>query len=120
MQNLKKYISLATATFYPSWPTNTSDKVRGDLAIETFKQIKRMGFDLYIADGGSSNNFISTILNLKGKIYVQKNIGLSAGRRWALTQASLKKDTLAIVLFELEKISFIKNCLIKSVQPILE
>lgn len=79
-----------------------------------------MGLPLYISDGGSSESFLSEISNLGYKIYRQKNRGLSAGRRQTLTQASLKKGSLAIVLFEPEKVSFIKDCLIKSVQPILE
>lgn len=118
--SIKNYISLATATFYPSWPSDRSDKVRGDLAIETLKEIKKMGLAIYISDGGSSESFLSKISSLGYKIYKQKNGGLSAGRRQTLTQASLKKDSLAIVLFELEKVSFIKDSLIKSVQPILE
>lgn len=120
ISNIKNYISLATATFYPSWPLDKSDKVRGDLAIETFKEIKKMKLSLYISDGGSSESFISKISSLGHKIYRQKNRGLSAGRRHALTQASFKKGCLAIVLFEPEKVSFIKDCLIKLIQPILE
>ncbi|MEK7616918.1 MAG: hypothetical protein AAB414_02600 [Patescibacteria group bacterium] len=117
---MKDYISLATATFYPSWPFDKSDKVRGDLAIETLKAIKQMGLSLYISDGGSSEGFLTKISSLGYKIYTQKKGGLSAGRRQALTQASLKKDSLAIVLFEPEKVSFIKECLIKLVQSIIE
>lgn len=118
--NIKNCISLATATFYPSWPFDRSDQVRGDLAIETLQEIKKMGLPLSISDGGSSESFLSKISSLEYKVYIQKNHGLSAARRQALTQASLKKNTLAIGLFELEKVSFIKDCFIQSVQPILE
>lgn len=118
--DIRNIISLATATFYPSWPVDEVDKVRGDLAIETIDEIKKRGFSLFISDGGNSDRFLSKISGSRSHIYTQKNRGLSAGRRLALTQASLKKDTLAIGLFELEKISFIKDCLIPSVQPILE
>lgn len=118
--NIKNYISLATATFYPSWPFDKSDKVRGDLAIKTLKEIEKMNLSLYISDGGSSESFISKISSLGHHIYRQEKPGLSAGRRQALTQASLKKGSLAIVLFEPEKVSFIKNNLVKLIQPILE
>ena len=115
-----KNISLATATFYPSWPFDKSDQVRGDLAIKSLKEVRKMGLDIYITDGGSSDDFISRISSSGSNIHIQKNIGLSASRRYALTQASLKKENLAIGLFELEKVSFVKNCLIKSAQPILK
>lgn len=118
--NIKNYISLATTTLYPAWPFDKSDKVRGDLAIETLKEIKKMNLSLYISDGGSSESFISKISSIGHNIYRQKNPGLSAGRRQVLTQASLKKGSLVIVLFEPEKVSFIKNNLIRLIQPILE
>lgn len=120
ISEIKKYVSLATATFYPSWPIDEVDKVRGNLAIETISEIKRRGFSLFISDGGSSDRFLSKISGSGCNVYKQKDHGLSAGRRQALTQASLKKNTQAIGLFELEKVSFIKDCFIQSVQPILE
>jgi len=79
-----------------------------------------MRLPLYISDGGSSESFLSEIASLGHKIYLQKDPGLSAARRQVLTQASFRKGSLAIVLFEPEKISFIKDGLIKSIQPILE
>lgn len=118
--NLKDLVALASATFYPSWPADEVDKVRGDLAIQTTSEIKKRGFSLFISDSGSSESFLSKISGSGCNIYMQKNRGLSACRRKALTQASLKKNTLAIGLFELEKISFIKDCFLQSVQPILE
>lgn len=120
INHIKDFVSLATATFYPLWPVDEVDKVRGDLAIETMNEIKRKGFSLFISDGGSSDRFISKISGLGCNVYKQKNHGLSASRRQALTLASLKKGSLALVLFEPEKLSFIKDFLIKSVQPILE
>lgn len=120
ISDIKNYVSLATATFYPSWPIDEVDKVRGDLAIETTSEIKKNGFSLFISDGGSSDEFLSKISGSGCNVYKQKNRGLSASRRQALTQARLKKNTQAICLFELEKVSFIKDCFIQSVQPILE
>lgn len=120
INEIKNYVSLATATFYPSWPIDEVDKVRGNLAIKTISEIKKRGFSLFISDGGSSEEFLSKISGLGFDIHRQKDLGLSASRRQALTQASLKKNTLAIGLFELEKVSFIKDCFVQSVQPILE
>lgn len=120
INNIRNHISLATATYYPFWPIKTSDKVRGDLALESFGEIKKKNLPLFISDGGSSKSFLQEVSNLGYTIYKQKDPGLSAGRRQALTKASLRKDSIAICLFEPEKVSFIKNCLIRSVQPILK
>lgn len=120
VKNIGNFVSIAAATFYPSWPDDKVDEVRGNLAIQTVHEIKKRGIPLFISDGGSSKKFLSEISGPGSNIYIQENHGLSAGRRQALTQASHKRNTLAIGLFEPEKISFIKDCFIQSLQPILE
>ena len=59
INDIKDCVSLAAATFYPSWPVDRVDKVRGDLAIKTIREIKNKGFSLFISDSGSSEKFLS-------------------------------------------------------------
>ncbi len=119
-------IAVVTATFYPQWhDTNTeseatSDKLRGDLALQSVDAAINQGFRVAIVDGGSSQEFVDT-LKLRGVDFeAQKEQGgQGPARRQALEMATRAEGVQVICQTEPEKVSMVADCLQIAAQPIL-
>jgi hypothetical protein len=119
-------VVVTTGTFYKNWyegsvkdPVNDVDKVRGDLALETLACACDAGYQIVVVDGGSDPAFLQA-LDEWGISYIPQTAkGMSPGRQEGFKLASLLHDAEAIVWVEPEKVSFVRDCLVQCVLPIL-
>ena len=71
-------IAIAASTYYPKWykgklrSIKHIDKVRGDLAIEFFKEAKKRGYQIVVVDGKSSKTFRKEIKNVENIILARR------------------------------------------------
>lgn len=118
---------VTTGTFYPNWyegnvrdPIHDVDKVRGDLALETLECAKNAGYQIVVIDGGSSSAFLAA-MDVRSIPHVsQEKKGMSPGRQEGFRKASVLESADVIVWVEPEKVSFVRDCLIQTVLPILQ
>lgn len=120
-------IAIAATTFFPKWyrgklkSIKHTDKVRGDLALETAQKIGQLGYHLVIADGKSTKTFHQDLQAIPGTIVIsRKSVGRGQGKRLAIEKASKISGVVVIILTELEKVSLITNCLFQIVGPIIK
>lgn len=120
-------IAIVATTFYPKWyrgklkSIKHTDKVRGDLALETVTKARALGYIVLIADGKSTKTFTKNLQAIPSIfVHKRKTIGRGAGRRLAIDKAAKLPGVKVIVLTELEKVSFVTNCLPELVEPILQ
>jgi hypothetical protein len=119
-------VVVTTGTFYPAWyagetndPVNDVDKVRGDLALELLSSAKNANYQIVVIDGGSSKDFLNALKDKNIPYTEQSTKGMSPGRQQGFKIASDLKNAEAIVWVEPEKVSFVRDCLMKSVEPVL-
>ncbi len=140
-------VAIATSTFYKSWypghPEDesaiTSDKLRGDLALETIVAAGSRGYNMVVVDDGSDPAFADAIVSLQAqypKLVFErqaesdpwdtpsspqiKTPRMSAGRRQALRTASEIPDVEVVAWVEPEKVSIVRDCMDGPVDEILE
>lgn len=120
-------IAIATSTYYPRWYRGKLrnikhiDKVRGDLAIEFFKEAKKRGYQVVVVDGKSSKTFQREIKNVENIILARRGSAKrSPAKRQAIKIAAKQDGVKVIVLTELEKVSLVTDCIPVLVKPILE
>jgi glycosyltransferase involved in cell wall biosynthesis len=120
-------IAVSTTTSYPTWyagkqleDERTTDKVRGDLAIETIRQAEQNGFRVVVVDGGSSKDFVNRIKESGVILLTQSESGMGASRRQVLKEASGLSGVGVICWIEPEKVSVVKECLPQAIYPILD
>lgn len=120
-------IAIVTGTFYPTWyegqakePLST-DKIRGDLALENFKLAKKQNFQLSIVDGGSSdafkkalqyNNIAFSMQRIKG--------GQGPARRQGIEEIASLPQIKVVCEMEPEKVSIVSDCMRLASLPILK
>lgn len=127
MENINpQEVAIVGTTFQPKWYRGSarsikhSDKVRGDLILQSLRFASSIGYRVVIVDGGSAKTFVSTIKKIPGiKIVLAKNHKRSPNKRTAIFNASKIPGVRAIVLTEIEKVSLIKDCLPQIASPIL-
>jgi hypothetical protein len=119
-------IGIATTTFYPKWfpgeagDNPISDKVRGDLALQTIHQAASQGFQVEVVDGGSSSVFLESIAAPGVIIEVEQEKGMSASRRQSFEAISAREGVAIICWTEPEKVSIVRDCVDLAVQPIID
>ncbi len=120
-------VAVVTATRYPSWYAGevkgelTTDKMRGDLALQMFGEASSRGYQISIVDSGSSEEFLGELERKGVNFQKQKEKGFQGqGRREALTEAVSLPGVKVLFTVEPEKISMITDCLPQTVQPILD
>lgn len=107
-------IAIATSTFYN--PKDEIDRSRMNLAINTVREARDLGYQVVVVDGGSSNEFLDQLSRFGAHIEMEKERGMGKGRRQAIAIAS---DLGEIVSWtEPEKQPYISQ-IQKVVQPIL-
>lgn len=117
-----KSVAIATTTFYPDWfltQYGSVSKVRGNLAIELVHEVVERGYQIVVVDGGSSDDFKSRLEDMGVSINPEQQQGMSASRRQSYREASNIPGVEVICTTEPEKLSFVRNCLTQSVEPIL-
>ena len=119
-------ICIATATFYKNWypgPLVNSekdvDKIRGDLALQLFKDATEKGYQLVVVDGGSSSAFISEMENSRIEWSKEEERGMSPSRRQAFRIAAGRTGVKVIGWTEPEKIDIVSKSAESLSRPIL-
>lgn len=120
-------IAIVINTYYPKWyrgklrSIKHIDKVRGDLAIEFFKEAKKRGYQVVVVDGKSSKTFQKEIKNIGTIIFARRrHPKRSPAKRQAIKIAAKQEGIKVIVLTEPEKVSLVTDCIPFLVKPILE
>lgn len=126
-QNLISSVAIAVATSYPNWykgklrSIKNTDKIRGDLAIESIQKARNIGYSVVVADWQSPRSFRKELKSIPGAILIKRHSPKrSPSKRKALRTASNLPNIKVLVLTEPEKVSFIENCISFSVEPILK
>ena len=120
-----KSIVIAVTTKYPNWHKGRSldisntDKVRGDLGIQTIDAAIRHGYTVVVNDGDSSGEFKDELS--KRGIVVLERIGKSraTARRQLIEYCSHVPQAKVIVRMEPEKVLLVENCIPQLADPIL-
>ncbi|MDO8269289.1 MAG: hypothetical protein Q7T54_01295 [Candidatus Levybacteria bacterium] len=119
-------VAIIGIVYQPKWykgklkSIKHTDKIRGDLILYSVRFAIGVGYKMVLVDGGSSKTFFSELKKIPGVTIFQSKIHKrSPGRRKALFAASKIPGVRAIVMTEIEKVSFITDCLAQSIEPIL-
>lgn len=118
-------IAIIGIVYQPKWYAGKlksikhSDKVRGDLILYSVRYATGVGYRVVLVDGGSAKTFISELKKIPGVILLKSKVHKrSPNRRKALFEASKVEGVRAIVMTEIEKVSFITDCIQASVEPV--
>lgn len=96
------------------------EKIRGDLILYSLRYASSVGYKISLVDGGSTKTFQKEIKKIPGvSVIFSKIHKRSPNRRKAVFEASKIPGVKAIVMTEIEKVSFITDCIEKSVLPVL-
>ena len=119
-------IALVGITFQPKWykgrlkSIKHTDKIRGDLILYSTRFAAGVGYRVVLVDGGSAKTFVSELKGIQGiKLFQSKLPHRSPNRRKAIHEASKIQGVKAIVMTEIEKVSFITDCISLSVKMVL-
>lgn len=119
-------VAIVTGTFYPNWYKGdvreplSSDKLRGDLALESFHACRENNFRLIVIDGGSSTDFQETLRSNDITFFPQEQKGGSGpARRQGIKYAQTLNEVKVIGQTEPEKISIFFDCAKIASLPIL-
>lgn len=123
-----KYITVVGSTYLPKWykgrlrSIKHTDKIRGDLTLESIKSARDLGVAMVVVDGGSPKTFLKEVKNIAHPNLILKKLRTkkrSPNRRLAIFTAAKNQECKAIVLTELEKTSLVKDCLDKITSPVI-
>lgn len=115
---------VATSTFYKTWypgdliSPRDSDKIRGDVALESLGKAVGQGYQVIDIDGGSSPEFQAELASRGVQVSPQLERGLSASRREGNTLAA-NLNPRAIFTTEPEK-PVLMDSISLLLQPILD
>lgn len=119
-------VAIVGTTYSPKWYSGRlksikhTDKIRGDVILESLEYATSRGYRVVVVDGGSSKTFASRIKKIPNiKLIQVKRHKRSPNKRRAIFTASKIPDVKAIVLTEIEKKSLITDCLNQIVAPII-
>lgn len=120
-------IALTFITQYPRWyqgklqSIKHTDKIRGDLALESLHHAIEAGYQIIVVDGKSTKTFRRQ-LALLPQVHVikRKSWKRSPARRQAFSYAARLPNVHVIVYCEAEKVNFVTHHIEQTVKPILE
>jgi hypothetical protein len=110
-----QHIGIGIITSYPKWysgkirSTKHTDKVRGDLAIETLLEAKKKGYQIALSDGNSAQTFKKKLQNIQGITILYRRTSSSGAAKRTIIKKLTTMDVQAIVIMEPEKVSLIKS-----------
>jgi hypothetical protein len=110
-------VGIFTMTFYPD--LIGANGVRAKLAVDMLRRASMQGYSVVIADGGSCNEFVKSIVNIdKVRIINPQEKGMSASRRAGLLEAA-NTSAKVIMWNEPEKSPVIGDSILKASQLIV-
>lgn len=119
-------VAIATITYFPKWYKGTlksikhTDKVRGDLALESCKSAAKLDYQMIVVNGESSKTFSKELSGIKGIIVVRRRgKKRSPGKRMGIKIASKLPGVKVIVISEAEKVSIVTDCIPQIAEPII-
>ena len=119
-------VAISTITYFPKWYKGTlksikhTDKIRGDLALESCKSAAKLDYQMIVVNGGSSKTFSKELSDIKGIIVVKRRgKKRSPGKRIGIKIASKLPGIKVIVISEAEKVSIIADCIPQIAEPII-
>ena len=118
-------IAIALETLYPSWYKGSindmgdTDKVRGNLVLQSIDAALNRGYQVLVADGDSSLEFKKELAN-RGVVIINRTKKARSGARGQLLEASsVIPEVQVIVLTAPEKVSLVESCIPLLAKPIL-
>jgi len=112
-------LAIATTTLYPNYNIpNSSDRVRGDLALSLADRSVNNGFQLIVVDGGSTEDFIEKLTAMGVVAIPQQNGGMDESRFQAYKETARLPDADVIAWTEVEKAPLISSDLWEAAQLI--
>jgi hypothetical protein len=120
-------IAIVMATYYPGWyrgklrSIKHTEKVRGDIALDTISDAVKKGFHVVVADGTIGHSFRKELAKIEG-LHTIKRLSYKSGpsKRRAIRFASKLTGVKAIVLTEPEKRSIVSDCIFVIVETIMK
>lgn len=119
-------VAIIGIIYQPKWYSGKlksikhTDKVRGDLILYSVRFATGVGYRVVLVDGGSAKTFLSELKKISGvTLFKAKIHKRSPNRRKAIFEASKIDGVKVIAMTEIEKVSFITDCLPQSVEPLL-
>ncbi len=119
-------IALVLITYYPRWyngklrSVKHTDKIRGDLALESIQKAQKIGYQIVVVDGRSSVSFrrkLSKIDNIQ--LIKRRSVKRSPSKRQGFKRASKLEGVKVVVSTEAEKVSLV-DAIPVLVKPILD
>ena len=119
-------IAIILTTLYPKWyrgklrSIKHTDKVRGDIALQTIHAAQKKGYQVLVADGKSSKTFRKELEKIENITLIKKRSSHKLKAKRQLIKAFVKKpEVKIIILTEPEKLSLITDCIPLIVNPLL-
>ncbi len=119
-------IGIGTTTFYPKWypgenKDQSTDKTRGDLALQMLRGASAKNFQVAVVDGGSSEDFKGKLRELDGvTVSSEEERGMSGSRRQVFREVVGKEGVKVVCWVEPEKVSIVEDCLPTAARLVLE
>lgn len=119
-------VALVGIIYEPKWYSGRlksikhTDKIRGDLILYSLRYANGIGYRVIVVENDCPKTFLREIKKLKGVRVISSNIHKrSPNRRKAIFEASKLPGVKAIIMTEIEKVSFITDGLLDSVEPVI-
>lgn len=119
-------VAIVAPTSYPQWyPGEIQDithtqKVRGDLALETARSAQGIGYQLTFVDGNSSHPFREELEKLGVEVLDRIEPTRAAARRLGFQHVAQKDNVKAVLFTQPEKVSLIADCTQQIAKPLVQ
>lgn len=120
-------IAILLFTYYPKWyrgklrSVKHSDKIRGDIALETVNKAKELGYKVFVADANSRHTFRRILSGIEGiKLIKRRSPAFSSNKQRIIKSISKTLGIEIIVMTEPEKLSLVEECIPAITNPIFE
>lgn len=119
-------IAVVLTTFYPQWykgelkSISDTDKVRGDLALQTIAGGTEKGYSIVVGDAESSPEFITELGRIPDiTFFKREEVARGVGRRQGYLKAKQIDGIKGILRVEAEKVSVVSKLTSRIMGPIL-
>lgn len=120
-------IVIALITSYPDWydgrlrNIKDTDKIRGDLALDTISKAREEGYTVVVGDWQTPQSFHIEVRKILDTVLIKRRSSkASPGKRQVLKRVRMISGIKVIVLTEPEKTSLIEDCMSFIIDPILK
>jgi hypothetical protein len=119
-------VGIVASTYFPKWyrgklrSIKHTDKIRGDLVLESAGRSEKLGYRMVLVDAGSSKTFVKDISAINGILVAKRRSKKrSPSKRAGIKILSSLTGIKAIVITEGEKVSLISDCISQIVEPVI-